>query len=148
MDKKAATASQSSSSGTGDCSSLTPVSLRPEGAQATRHWLAQRATSIALIPLLIWLVASFFCRRNDDYAQLALWMSSPLNGALLLLAVGTGLAHAHLGLRVVIEDYIHHPLRRLIISWGTTGVLWLAAVVALVSVIKLVLIASFASSFS
>jgi succinate dehydrogenase / fumarate reductase, membrane anchor subunit len=71
------------------------------------HWWAQRLTAVALIPLLLWLVASLVTSAGMDHAAAKEWLSSPVSATLLILLIGAGFHHAQLGLQVVIEDYVH-----------------------------------------
>jgi succinate dehydrogenase / fumarate reductase membrane anchor subunit len=70
------------------------------------HWWAQRLSAIALVPLMLWLVASLAAVATADYATAVTWLRSPLNSALLILLIGAMFHHAHLGMQVVFEDYI------------------------------------------
>lgn len=73
----------------------------------THSWWMQRVTAIALIPLTVWIVASFVCMAGADYDVVRAWVASPLVALLFSLFIGTGLYHLKLGLQVVIEDYVH-----------------------------------------
>ena len=72
------------------------------------HWWMQRVTAVALIPLTLWFM---FCAvqviANGSYDRAYEWLSHPVHGLLMLLYVVASLYHAALGLKVVIEDYIH-----------------------------------------
>lgn len=73
----------------------------------THHWLLQRVTAVALIPLTVWIVASFVALVGADYETVREWMALPLVAVLFILFIATGLYHLKLGLQVVIEDYVH-----------------------------------------
>ncbi len=76
----------------------------------TGHWWAQRVSSVALGPLMLWLVYSLvqMARAGGaDYLAVVDWVSAPFNTVALLLLIPTLLYHSHLGVQVVIEDYIH-----------------------------------------
>jgi succinate dehydrogenase / fumarate reductase membrane anchor subunit len=72
----------------------------------SHHWWAQRLSAIALIPLVLWLVASLAVVATADYATAVDWLRSPWNSALLILLIGAMFYHAQLGMQVVFEDYI------------------------------------------
>ncbi|MDX7953196.1 succinate dehydrogenase, hydrophobic membrane anchor protein [Lichenihabitans sp. Uapishka_5] len=66
-----------------------------------------RLTSLALVPLTIafvWLVLSMVGRGYDEVHAT---MAHPLASITLLLVVGTSLYHMQLGMRTIIEDYLH-----------------------------------------
>ena len=77
------------------------------GKGGVEHWWAQRLTAIALIPLGLWLVFSFARLSSFDYLTVTGWARSPINSVLLILTVITISYHSQLGLKVIIEDYIH-----------------------------------------
>ena len=72
-----------------------------------RHWWRQRLTSIALVPLTVWFVVSILTLPSLSYATLVAWMSQSSTALLLILLVLNAAWHSQLGVRVVIEDYVH-----------------------------------------
>ncbi|MDJ0685922.1 MAG: succinate dehydrogenase, hydrophobic membrane anchor protein [Alphaproteobacteria bacterium] len=73
----------------------------------THHWWAQRVTSIALIPLTVWFAISAATMAGLDAGAVAAWVAAPWNTVLLLLLIAATFHHLHLGVQVVIEDYVH-----------------------------------------
>jgi len=69
-----------------------------------RHWWLQRLTSIALVPLM---VVSLLALPSLGHATLVAWMSQGSTALLLILLVLAASWHSQLGVRVVIEDYVH-----------------------------------------
>ena len=78
----------------------------------THHWWMQRLTAIALIPLVVWFVASLLSLIGAERAMLVEWLSNPLAAILMVLFLATGFYHMKLGMQVVIEDYIHTEWRK------------------------------------
>lgn len=72
------------------------------------HWLVQRFTGIALVPLSLWFMWSMVCLAGADYAEVVAWMREPVSAVALSLFVGVALYHSALGVQVIVEDYIHH----------------------------------------
>ncbi|MEQ8167244.1 MAG: succinate dehydrogenase, hydrophobic membrane anchor protein [Alphaproteobacteria bacterium] len=70
------------------------------------HWIAQRVTALALIPLTLWFVASVIALIGADHASFSAWMANPLVAVPMVLFLLAGFYHAMLGVQVVIEDYI------------------------------------------
>lgn len=70
-------------------------------------WWLQRVTAVALIPLLLWLMASLVALTGADHARVSEWVASPINAVALLLAIATSFYHFKVGMDVVIEDYVH-----------------------------------------
>ncbi|HEX4971149.1 MAG TPA: succinate dehydrogenase, hydrophobic membrane anchor protein [Steroidobacteraceae bacterium] len=72
------------------------------------HWWSQRVTSVALVALGLWFVASLLRLPNFGHEIVTTWIAMPLNSVLLLLLIGTLVYHSQLGVQVVVEDYVHH----------------------------------------
>jgi succinate dehydrogenase / fumarate reductase membrane anchor subunit len=77
------------------------------------HWWAQRVTAVALVLLTVWLVVSLLSIPSFSYATLSQWMSRGWNTVPLVALILVAAQHSYLGLRVVVEDYVHHPARRI-----------------------------------
>ncbi len=73
----------------------------------TIHWWAQRASSIALIPLTLWFVYSVWALPALDYATVRTWLAFPATGFFAVLLVGVSAHHAYQGTTEVVEDYVH-----------------------------------------
>jgi succinate dehydrogenase / fumarate reductase membrane anchor subunit len=71
------------------------------------HWLAERVSSLALIPLVLWISFTALQVAGAGYAGAVAWVRHPLNAVLLALLLGISFQHMHAGMRVVVEDYIH-----------------------------------------
>ena len=78
-----------------------------------QEWRLQRLTALALIPLALYFVASVLWLATSDHATAAGWLSSPIPALLVILLVLAGLAHALVGLRSVLLDYVHTRARLL-----------------------------------
>jgi succinate dehydrogenase / fumarate reductase membrane anchor subunit len=72
-----------------------------------REWRLQRLTAVALIPLGLYFVASMLRLATSDHLTAAAWLASPVPALLVILFVLAGLAHALVGLRSVLLDYVH-----------------------------------------
>jgi succinate dehydrogenase / fumarate reductase membrane anchor subunit len=75
--------------------------------EGVQHWWQQRLTSIALVPLTIWFLVSLLALPAFDQATVRIWMSQGWSALLLCLLVLVASWHSQLGVRVVIEDYVH-----------------------------------------
>ena len=75
-----------------------------DGVQA---WWLERVTAVALVPLTLWLMASLIAFGGRDYAAVISWLSDPLVTLLLVLLLLALFVHLALGLRVIVEDYVH-----------------------------------------
>ena len=119
----------------------TPLA-RVRGLGSAQHgvgdWWVQRVTAVALVPLVVWFVASVISLVGADHHTAALWMGYPVNAVLLILLLVALFRHAQLGLRVVIEDYVHHEGAKIALLLAMNGVLAILAVGSILSVLKLV----------
>lgn len=75
----------------------------------TRHFIVQRITAVALVPLVLWLVWLLLSLVHVDYAGARALLAHPCNAVLMIAFVAAAFWHAQLGLQVVIEDYVHTP---------------------------------------
>jgi len=75
--------------------------------EGVQQWWLQRLTSVALVPLSIWFAVSLLSLPSFDHAIVAAWMSQSWTALLLVLFVLVGAWHSQLGVRVVVEDYVH-----------------------------------------
>jgi succinate dehydrogenase / fumarate reductase membrane anchor subunit len=76
--------------------------------EGVHHWWMQRLTAIALIPLVLWFVASVAMLAGAGHDETVAWLSQPLVAIAVIMLLVATLYHAALGIQVVIEDYIHH----------------------------------------
>jgi succinate dehydrogenase / fumarate reductase, membrane anchor subunit len=74
--------------------------------EGTGHWLAQRVSAVALIPLTLWFMFSLLGLPALDYATVKLWLSYPLSGFLAILLIAALTYHSYLGTAEVVEDYV------------------------------------------
>lgn len=91
----------------------------------TAHWVVQRITAVALVPLSLWFVVSILMLMHKDYVTVVNWMHAPWNAILLVLLVLTVYWHAYLGLQVVVEDYVH-------VAWAKVSAIVLLRLLAVV----------------
>ena len=76
-----------------------------------QEWRLQRRTALALIPLGLYFVASMLRLATSDQMTAAAWLASPIPALLVILFVLALLAHALVGLRSVLVDYVHTRAR-------------------------------------
>ena len=77
------------------------------------HWIMQRITAVALIPLVFWFIIIFIrlFAAKSEINILDIFVS-PVNAIFSALMIVVMFYHASLGVRVIVEDYIHNRLLR------------------------------------
>ncbi len=79
----------------------------------TAHWWAMKVSSIVLLLLAPFFMAGLVHLATMPFDAARLWLAHPVRGLVLLAYLLVSLWHSYLGLRVVIEDYVHCPKAKL-----------------------------------
>lgn len=87
------------------------MKISPSTKTGAHHWLMQRISAIALIPLVAWLSFSLIQISQDPQEYLSVFFAYPLNAIAGILFISTSLYHGSLGMRVIIEDYTSNKTR-------------------------------------
>lgn len=103
----------------------------------TDHFLLQRITALALIPLVIWFCMSLAFLPDANYATVVAWLSSPFNAVLMIVTLIAGFYHAVLGMQVIFEDYISAHNTRIIVIIVTNLLLFFFGALGIFSVLKI-----------
>ena len=80
------------------------------------HWLTERVTSIALLLLGSWFIASLLLLPGLDPHTLAEWLKAPSGAIPMALLVIVGFKHALDGMKVFVDDYVHEPGSNFVIN--------------------------------
>lgn len=105
----------------------------------THHFIVQRLTALALIPLSIWFVYCVICAMNGDYADARAFLAQPVNAGAMILGLIAMFWHAMLGVQTVIEDYIHTPWLEMTLQVINKFFAVAAIVIATLAIIRIVL---------
>lgn len=70
-------------------------------------WWLERITSVALVPLTLYFLWLLMSLAHADYATVLAAIGKPWNALLLIALVVCTFWHGALGLKVIVEDYIH-----------------------------------------
>jgi succinate dehydrogenase / fumarate reductase membrane anchor subunit len=104
----------------------------------TVHFIAQRVTAVALVPLTVWFAIALVTTVQAGYDSARAFVADPVNAVLLILLATAAVHHMQLGLQVVIEDYVErHGARAalLILNVFAAAALWVTAVVSILMVV-------------
>ncbi len=76
--------------------------------EGAHHWWMQRLTAIALIPLVLWFVIVVVKSVSlNGIEGVVMLLSSPFNSVAMILFLSVAIYHGTLGVKVIIEDYVH-----------------------------------------
>jgi succinate dehydrogenase / fumarate reductase membrane anchor subunit len=80
------------------------------------HWITERVTSIALLMLGTWLIASLLLLPKLDQRTLIEWLHAPSGAVPMALFIIIGFRHALDGMKVFVDDYVHEPGRNFVVN--------------------------------
>jgi succinate dehydrogenase / fumarate reductase, membrane anchor subunit len=88
-----------------------------KGVKVSEHhgageWVAERLSSLILVPLTLWGLWSAAQLAGGGYDGALIWFQSPVNAVLLALTLLASLWHMNMGLKVIVDDYIHKSSTR------------------------------------
>ena len=101
------------------------------------HWIAERVSAIALIPLCVWIVFAAIRLARGDYSTAVNFIANPFNAVLLALLILTGFWHMHAGMRVIVEDYVHEEGSKLFWITILNFLALIGTVTALFAILKI-----------
>ncbi len=85
------------------------------GGEGTSHFIAQRASGIALTLLLPWFVVTAALSLQGGYTGAIDFLTQPVNAVGVILLVATAFYHMHIGMQEVILDYIARPFTKVLL---------------------------------
>lgn len=80
---------------------------RGSAKHGVHDWWLQRVTSVALVPLSVGFFVSLLALPALDYPTLVGWLRHGGVALGIVLFVMVAARHSQLGVRVIIEDYVH-----------------------------------------
>jgi succinate dehydrogenase / fumarate reductase membrane anchor subunit len=99
----------------------------------TETFWRQRMTAIANIPLVLFLILSIITHIGATYDEVHAYLARPLVALALLALVVSAAIHMRIGLKEIIEDYVHGGAKVVAILLAT----FFAAGVGLASVVAI-----------
>jgi succinate dehydrogenase / fumarate reductase membrane anchor subunit len=103
----------------------------------THHFWALRVSSVALIPLSIWFVASALAYVGAEQGAVAAYFAEPINAVLMFLFIVACAYHTSLGLQTIIEDYFHQESLKVTLLILNRFACWIVATVAGYALIRM-----------
>ncbi len=101
--------------------------------RGTETFWRQRMTAIANVPLVLFLILSIVTHIGASYEEVHAYLARPLVALALLALVVSAAIHMRIGLKEIIEDYVHGGAKVVAILLAT----FFAAGVGLASVVAI-----------
>ena len=76
----------------------------------TEHFWQQRATAVANLPLVAFMIGFVICHLGASRAEVVTSLHHPVVALLLIMGLASVFWHMRVGMEVVIEDYLHSHL--------------------------------------
>ena len=73
----------------------------------TGHFWRIRLSSIALLPLSLFMIGWVLSMRGAGYGEVRAALAQPFTALIALLFILISLDHMRLGMQIIIEDYVH-----------------------------------------
>lgn len=116
------------------------IKIAPSTKTGSHHWLWQRVTALALIPLILWLMISFISIIQDVETNMAVFFAYPFNAVMAILLIAASLYHGSLGMQVIFEDYVSCKFKRRIMIVAIHFLSITTAIAAILAILRLHLI--------
>ena len=104
-----------------------------------QEWRMQRLTAVALIPLGLYFAVSVLSLATSDRTTAAAWLASPVPALLVMLFLLAAIAHALIGVRSVLLDYVHTRARLLVAGLLVRAAAVILAAAGVLAILKLFL---------
>ena len=103
----------------------------------TEHFWRQRLTAVANVPLTIAFVVIVVSLLGRNHAYVVQTLGSPLVAMLMLLFIGSSTYHMRIGMQVIIEDYVHGEVTKLVLVMLNTFFAIVVGLAAAYAIFKL-----------
>lgn len=103
------------------------------------EWTAERLSSLILVPLALWGLWSGWTLSGAGYDGALAWFRAPVNSVLLAVTLLVSAWHMNMGLKVIVDDYIHKPASRTAIVWAIGLACLLLAAAGVFFIVRLAL---------
>lgn len=117
---------------------------RVEGLGSSHHgagtWIKERVSALALTLLTGWAVWFVWQVAGTGYDGAIAALRRPVNAVLLALTLGVSIYHTQMGVRVIVEDYIHRPASKATLLVLNLFVCWALAAAGIFAVLRVALL--------
>jgi succinate dehydrogenase / fumarate reductase membrane anchor subunit len=103
----------------------------------TGHFWHQRLTSAALVPLTVAVVLIVIALLGRNHAAVVQILGSTVVAITMILFIVTSVYHMWLGMQVIIEDYVHDEVPKLVILMVNTFFSFAIGLAGVFAILKL-----------
>jgi succinate dehydrogenase / fumarate reductase, membrane anchor subunit len=103
----------------------------------TGHFWMQRLTGIANLPLIIAFLVVITSLVGSSQASVIATLSNPFVAMILLAALISVLIHMRIGMQVIIEDYVHTELKKIVLLMANTFFTLAVGIAAVYAILKI-----------
>ncbi|NCN85115.1 MAG: succinate dehydrogenase, hydrophobic membrane anchor protein [Sphingomonadales bacterium] len=93
--------------------------LGAAGSGTGDFWL-QRVTAIVNVPLAVGFLALLIALSGSNFDTARTWIGNPIVALMLILLTFSAALHMRLGMKVIIEDYVHGTILKIACLLGNT----------------------------
>lgn len=104
----------------------------------TEHFISMKISSVGLLILTPLFLLTFGPQLGNSYEEVIAHFARPWPAIVTALMLGVGFMHFKNGVQVLIEDYVHGPMKDVLII-GTICLSYAAAATGIFAVAKLAL---------
>lgn len=105
----------------------------------TETFWRQRLTAIANVPLVIFLILSIVCHLGASYAEVKAYLAHPIVAVLMLALIISSAIHMRIGLKEIIDDYVHSEGCKIVAIVATTFFAGIVGIASTLAILKIVL---------
>ncbi len=104
--------------------------------KGSTHWKHQRLTAVVLMFLLLFFLSAVVMHQSSSYQEIVFWLRKPYISATLIITLTALFYHSFLGIRMVVEDYVHtKALRRAVMFTSFIMHIFLAVLATLLVIL-------------
>jgi succinate dehydrogenase / fumarate reductase, membrane anchor subunit len=103
----------------------------------TSHFLRQRLTALANIPLLLFFVGFIISLNGANHSEVVAAVSHPVTAIALIAVMISAFIHMKLGMQAVIEDYVHAEGAKIVCLFLNTAFTFAVGLTAVFAILKI-----------
>ena len=105
--------------------------------RGTETFWRQRVTAVANIPLVIFLILAIVSHIGSSYDEVRAYLAHPIVALVMLALILSAAIHLRIGLKEIIEDYVHGEGFKVVAIVLATFFAYGVALAALLAIVKI-----------